>query len=387
MAHFAVIVIGYNRVDGVERLSRMLNEAIYDEDVDIIFSIDNSGVDTVVDYAKDFVWKHGMKKIRTFTERQGLKRHILQCGDFLHDYEAIAVLEDDVIVSKYYFMYMKAAYEQYNNDNRIAGISMYAYGRNVLAGKTFTPSYTGFDAYFMQFAQSWGQVWLKRQWYAFTQWLQENDNKKMASDDFPKYVSSWSETSWLKYHIKYCFAENKYFVYPYISFTSCFSDAGEHTYKQSNLLQVPLAEGWNAAFHFPRLDDNSAARYDVFFEREGMGKYLQVDEEVCTDIYGMKEKFNSRYVITTKVLNYKCIRSFGLTVRPHENNVVYDMPGQMIYFYDTSIHETNSNAMISNRVRRVEKFKYYYNLYSNGEEQLETTLDKISERVKRFLKL
>lgn len=79
MARFAVVVVGYNRVKGLERLSEMLDKAIYDEPVDLIFSIDNSGVETVVEFANKFEWHHGEKKVRTFEERQGLKKHILQC--------------------------------------------------------------------------------------------------------------------------------------------------------------------------------------------------------------------------------------------------------------------------------------------------------------------
>ena len=381
MARFAVVVVGYNRVSGIERLSGMLDKAAYDEPVDLIFSIDNSGVETVVEFANKFEWHHGEKKVRTFEKRQGLKKHILQCGKFLEKYDAIAVLEDDVVVSRYYFKYMKAAYEQYGTDMNIAGVSLYAYGRNVLCGESFTPVYTGYDVYFMKFAQSWGQVWFKKQWKEFTAWLQEKDNQNLASNDFPEYVSSWAETSWLKYHIRYCFEKNKYFVYPYASFSSCFSDAGEHTHKQSNLLQVPLAEGWNSEFKFPSFENNLAVRYDTFFEREGLEKYLQTDGKICADIYGVKKEFNARYILSSQVLNYKCIKSFGLNIRPHENNAIYEIAGEMIYLYDTTKPE-KSSSKISDKARRVARFKYYYNLYSNGKEQIETTLDKILEQVR-----
>lgn len=383
MTRFAIVVVGYDRVNGVKRLAKMLDEAVYDEPVDLIFSIDNCGNNIVANYANDFEWKHGIKRVRTFKERQGLKSHILQCGEYLKTYAAIAVLEDDVIVSKYFFKYMKAAYKKYRYDMNIAGISLYSYGRNVLAGETFLPSYTGYDAYFMKFAQSWGQVWLKSQWEEFVEWLNEKNSQSLISDDFPFYVSSWSETSWLKYHIRYCFEKNKYFVYPYVSFSSCFSDAGEHTYKQSNLLQVPLAEGCKNDFCFPDLSDDVAVKYDVFFEREGLEKYLKLDEHVCSDIYGIKTKFDSRYVLSTQTLNFKCIRSFGLNVRPHENNVVYGIDGDMIYLYDTQIpYKFNGN--VSERRRRVARFKYYYNLYSNGREQIETTIDKIIEQFRKL---
>ena len=55
----------------------------------------------------------------------------------------------------------------------------------------------------------------------------------------------------------------------------------------------------------------------------------------------------------------------------------------MIYLYDTQIpYKFNGN--VSERRRRVARFKYYYNLYSNGREQIETTIDKIIEQFRKL---
>jgi len=376
MTRFAIIVIGYNRLLPIKRLANMLNMAVYDEKIDLIFSIDRSDDESVINFANDFIWKYGDKIVRTFPERQGLKKHILKCGDYLYDYDAVIVLEDDVIVSKYFFMYTKASYEKYHNDMNIAGVSLYTHARNVISGESFIPAYNGFDTFFMQFAQSWGQVWFKKQWFDFVDWLKRNEGTSLAADNFPQYISDWGASSWLKYHIKYCVDNNKFFVYPYISFSSCFSDEGEHTNKKSNLLHVPLSEGWNPEYKFDKLENISSIKYDVFFERIGFDETIGLDD-VTIDIYGMKNKFKTRYVLSSQKLDYNCIKSYGLSLRPHENNVIYSIPGEMIFLYDTQINQKNSFKKISKRKLRVERFKYYYNLYSNGKEQVETTIDKI----------
>lgn len=79
---YAIIAIGYNKVNSILRLLNSLNEAVYDdEQITLIVSVDKSDTDKVLCVANDFMWKHGEKQIRTFGERQGLKKHILSCGD------------------------------------------------------------------------------------------------------------------------------------------------------------------------------------------------------------------------------------------------------------------------------------------------------------------
>ena len=64
---YALIVVGYNRCDSLKRLVGSLQKADYLGDrVDLIFSIDNAGTDTVERYAKTVQWPHGQKIIRTF---------------------------------------------------------------------------------------------------------------------------------------------------------------------------------------------------------------------------------------------------------------------------------------------------------------------------------
>ena len=105
MKSFAIVLVCYNRLLGVERLLKSLENADYNgrNDIVLIFSIDNSGTKTVEDFAKAYKWIHGEKLIRTFTQRQGLKNHILQCGDFTEKYDIVAVFEDDIYASESFY--------------------------------------------------------------------------------------------------------------------------------------------------------------------------------------------------------------------------------------------------------------------------------------------
>ena len=105
---YGIIVVAYNRVKSVRRLLDSLKHVEYfGEKVDLIVSIDNSGNTDVEDYVKNFNWTYGEIIIRTFEQRQGLKNHILSCGAYLEKYDAIAVFEDDVIVSPAFYSFMR----------------------------------------------------------------------------------------------------------------------------------------------------------------------------------------------------------------------------------------------------------------------------------------
>lgn len=82
---------------------------------------------------------HGRKKIYTYPERLGLRKHILKCGDFLDFYDALVVLEDDLVVAPSFYMYVLMTVNKYIENNNIAGISLYTHLWNHNAGLPFTP--------------------------------------------------------------------------------------------------------------------------------------------------------------------------------------------------------------------------------------------------------
>jgi Glycosyl transferase family 2. len=218
MNKYAIVVIGYNRPVSMQRLLNSLSQGIYGNDkITLIISIDNSGTDEVKKCADIFFWKFGEKKIVVYPKKQGLRQHILHCGDFLYDYDAIAVLEDDIVVAPGFYTYMKETVKKYHDNDQIAGISLYNHLWNVHVNMPFEPVPTIYDTYFFQFAQSWGQIWMKKQWFDFQKWYKQNREEFGEINGVPESVCGWPSSSWLKYHIRYCVEKDKYFVYPYKS--------------------------------------------------------------------------------------------------------------------------------------------------------------------------
>lgn len=291
--------------------------------------------DEVVKIANKFYWKYGFKKIIEHQNNLGLKTHVLSCGDLSVEYGAVIVLEDDIAVSPYFYYYAVQSLKVYDEDENIAGISLYAFEWSTVAARPFIPAENGYDVYFFQNAQSWGQVWSKRMWQEFKEWYSTHENQKI-NINLPDNVRSWSEKSWLKYHIWYCVDKNKYFVYPYVSLSTNNSDAGVHLKGGLTYFQVPLLMGKRVSYFMPKFNEDSC-KYDVYFERQGLEIFLDIENsDLCIDLYGKKKnREKKRYWLTSSIENYKLIKSFALELRPHELNVIFSISGSEIFLYDT----------------------------------------------------
>ena len=333
-----IVVIGYNRAFAMDRLLERLNRADYqDDEVLLIISIDKSNTEEVYHVAEKFHWNHG-KCIRKYHEKNlGLRNHILKCGAYMEEFDldAMAVFEDDIYPSLSFYNYMKQAVSYYQNSDEVAGISLYTHLWNVEAQLPFQPAYGGYDTFFTQYAQSWGQIWLRKQWQDFMNWYEKHQGDISEIQGIPKSVCSWPESSWLKYHIAYCVDKQKYFVYPYQALATCFNEAGTHTKQKSDIFQVPLMENCNKKYAFQPLDSIQVS-YDAFFEREQIHEWMSISpKDLCVDLYGQKKEYGlAKYLLTMKKYPYKVLETYGLAMRPHETNVLEKIPGNDIILYD-----------------------------------------------------
>lgn len=338
MKEIAICVIAYNRVDTLRRLLTSLEKAYYPHhNVPLIISIDKSPTNEVEDFAKNYQWKYGTFEVITHEKNLGLRQHVMSCGDLLEKYDNLIILEDDIFVAPNFYNYAQACVERYADDTEIAGISLYNFRYYAEAHLPFHQLKTDSDVYKMQLAQSWGEVWMKKQWQEFKKWY-DNAGDLSIYGDIPANILAWPESSWLKYHTAYCVANKKYFIYPYVALSTCFAEAGTHTTATSSIHQSFLFSGIKTEYNF-----NPSVSYDSFREFEGFGAYLGIEEdELCTDYFGFKNNSqNRRYLLTRKKLPYKCIRSYGLELHPYELNVIMGIEGNMLFLYDTSVKEKN----------------------------------------------
>ena len=348
----AIVVVAYNRVDSLSRLLRNLSLCNYnDEEVTLIISIDKSESNEVESYADNFIWKYGKKIVEKKEKNLGLRNHMMSLGTFFKDYEALVILEDDLTVAHSFYQYVCQTVSKYKNNVNIAGISLYSFAVNYQTKHLFSPCKDEHDVYFMKCAMSWGEVWIKQQWLSFFEWY-NNNQEFIYSDTIPTILFEWKK-SWLKYHTRYCIEQNKYFVYPYTSYSTNNSDVGVHSIKRSSLFQVKLQIGEVKKMYLPNSPSEGIC-YDGFFENE---KIFSLKENLCVDLNGSKDnREGCRYWLTTKRSNYAVVKSYGMLLRPIEMNVLNEVEGNDIFMYDTA------TPMRQNQKSRNTKVKYDYYL-------------------------
>lgn len=329
--NIAIVIPCYNRTASLQRLLDSLQEAYYGEDkVDLIFSIDFSGTHDVERLARAFEWRVGEKKLVLHSTNIGLKRNILSCGDFTENYDAVIVLEDDLYVAKDFYNYAKQAALYYESNDRIGGVSLFGYAFAEIGYYTFYPFKDEKDNYFMQWPSSWGQLWTRNQWKGFRKWLALD--KDITMINIPTSVKEWT-FSWKKFYVAYLVDTDKYFVYPYVSFTNEFGTAGIHYMGRSNTNTVNLFMGKDVAYNFRDFSPQSMFNYDVFFELHDCQLSIGgVSYKVCFDTYANKEANNltAEYVFTSRV-QPKAIKTFGHSHIPFEYNLLKNVDGDFFY--------------------------------------------------------
>jgi len=331
-----IVIVAYNRPLSLKRLLESISKANFTkfDDIRLIISIDRSNSLEVENVANEFKWDHGQKKVIHHNKRLGLKKHVLACGDLSLKYDAIIVLEDDLVVSPEFYNYTLSALTFYEKDHDICGISLNNPDVNEFADLNFIPIEDGFDSYFIKTTSSRGQVWTSNQWLEFRTWYKINCDKALSLDNLPEKILKWPESSWKKYFNKYQADSNKYFVYPRVSLTTNFGDAGTHYNYVGSLLQVNLLlknKNWN----FSRLK-HSIAVYDCYFEpcSSKLKQYinLNLNGNLECDFYGIKplNKINSKYILSSKRCSNP-IKSFDNAMKPALLNCIYDIPGNKIH--------------------------------------------------------
>lgn len=363
--NIAIVVTTYNRPNSLDRVLNSLKNAYYfNDEVPLYISIDKCSdsqkAKEVLNVAQNFKWEQGPKFINEEEKNLGLKNHILKCGKLTNIFENIILLEDDIYVDKNFYLFAKQALTYYVNDERIAGISLYNHEVQQSTSRPFQPIYEDNDVYFLQYAQSWGQVWSKKWWSLFEQWLEKEGDTYIPSDEVPYNVNLWPLSSWLKFHIKYVIKNDKYFVYPRVSLTTNFTDSGTHNHVSNTDYQVRLQYNKKNNYRFISLDESESI-YDGFFENITLRRFLEQKyniNSVEVDLFGVKDKkYASNFVLTTKILkNTSIIKSYGLKLRPHELNVLLEIPGNEIFLYDlrnseNSVMKNNTFKMQLNHIK------------------------------------
>jgi len=333
----AIVVVGYNKVNGLNRLLKALNDAEYEDDnVPLVISIDASGNQQVYELAKEYKWKHGQKYVNIEKNRLGLKKHIFQCASICKFFRGVVILEDDLMVSPFFYRYCLAALEKYENDEKVAGIALYRNEVNGFVDLPFQPYANGYDVFAWQTVCSWGQLFNERMWVEFTSWL-DSWNQDFGHIDMPRSIKEWTR-AWSKFYYAYLIENDKYFIFPYDSLTTNFNDAGgEHGGGNQSIVQVSLLQGQR---NYQFGDFEELVKYDVYGENRDIPSWLGLkSNDITIDFWGLKDIYNGRYILAPFSFPYKNIKGFSMSMRPWELNIKYGIVGEDIYLYDREVSE------------------------------------------------
>lgn len=336
----ALVVNAYNRPQALARLLASLQQAAYPADgiVPLIISIDRGGGDEVRRGAEQLIWPFGPKEVILQEQHLGLVQHFFACGDLTQRFDAIVYLEDDLTVSPVFYAYASQALSFYQPDDRIAGLSLFGLWFNGYTQQPFAPLADGSDVFFVQVPYTQGLAFTRAQWTNFAAWRHSSLGEAAPSVPLHEAWSRFDREDWFPQLARFVITADRYFVFPRVSHTTGWGDAGTHFTQASRFFQVPLQRG-KQHYAFNLLDD-SVAVYDSFFELQPDRLNRLSDRwrsyDYTLDLYGIKSRSNLRAqcALTSRPC-HNPIASFGKTLWPIEMNVVEQVPGTEIRFCRT----------------------------------------------------
>lgn len=372
----ALVVVGYNRLASIRRLLGSLERAKYDTTVPLVISIDASGDQPLYDFVNQYEWKYGDKYVIIKEKRLGLRDHIISCGDLTKYFKAVVILEDDIFVSEYFYDYVQKAVNVYGKDDRISGISLYKPCMDGNLPIDYVAD--GHDTFAYQTVESWGQCWTERMWNEFREWYKNTPEHDFSKIDMPEFMKNWKK-AWSKYYMAFQIETNRFFVYPSVSLTTCFSEAGEHG-NTSSIGQTVLLSG-PKDFKFESFDKLTC--YDIYGTNSQVYSWMGMSkEELCVDFCGYHNNTNHcRYILSPYKYPYKVVKEFSLSLRPLELNVKYQLAGNGLFLYDTE----NNNGRINRKMPMT--LIYYYVRQMNVRALVRYSISYIKQRlIQRLIK-
>ena len=336
----AIVIPAFSRPAALERLLASLVAAEIPAGTPLVLTIDHpaqerhrSGHASVMKLARSFHWPHGIKRLIIQPEHLGLVGNVFFAGGLTSEYEAIILLEDDLVVSRRIYDYAQQALAFYAAEPRLAGISLNTLWFNGFTHQPFIPLLDDGDVYFLQLSTPQGQVYTAVQWAHFADWLAVNGRQVTSGDNVHELFTTFPPDDWLAVKAKYLVATDKYYVYPRESLTTNFGVPGTHFAQATALFQMPLQQ-FRREFRFTPFDA-AVAVYDGFYEiipdrldrlTDRMG-----GRAYDVDLYATKapHQLRAEFTLTSR----RCRNPeacFGKVMRPLEANVIAGIDGEGI---------------------------------------------------------
>ncbi|KAI3461420.1 hypothetical protein Pfo_018083 [Paulownia fortunei] len=263
-----VSIITQNRASSLTRLLKSLSDAYYlGDEVPITFNMDSKVDEATIKLVNSFDWPHGPKTLRRRIIQGGLIRAVSESWYPTSDDDFGLLLEDDIEVSPYYYLWIKYTLLAYHYDPQVSlpelsSISLYT-PRLVEVVKE-RPKWNATEffkrihpntPYLHQLPCSWGAVFFPKQWREFYVYMNMRftEDAKQNPVQIPKSRTNGWQASWKKFMIDMMYLRGYVSLYPNFpnqaSFSTNHMEPGAHISAKDNVVrhdktdfEVPLLQ-------------------------------------------------------------------------------------------------------------------------------------------------
>ncbi|KAH7425782.1 hypothetical protein KP509_11G070700 [Ceratopteris richardii] len=252
----SVNVITQNRPKSLHRLLHSISTAYYlGDQISLSINMDSKVDEDTLRAAHDFNWQHGPEILRRRIIQGGLIRAVSESWYPACDDDFGLLLEDDVEVSPFYYMWIKYALLAYHYDPSVSlpelsAIALYtprlievAMGRPKWnATRFFEPIHPNMP-YLHQLPCSWGSLFFPKQWREFFTYMgmRYTEDAKHNAVQIPNSRTNAWQASWKKFLIDMMYLRGYVSLYPNFprqaSFSTNHMEPGAHIKAPGNLLK------------------------------------------------------------------------------------------------------------------------------------------------------
>ncbi|CAI0452985.1 unnamed protein product [Linum tenue] len=252
----SVNIITQNRVSSLTRLLNSLSNAYYlGDEVPITFNMDSKVDEATIRLVTTFNWPHGPKTLRRRIIQGGLIRAVSESWYPASDDDFGLLLEDDIEVSPYYYLWIKYALLAYHYDPQVSlpelsSISLYT--PKLVEVVKERPKWNATDffkrihpntPYLHQLPCSWGAVFFPKQWREFYVYMNMRFTEDAKSNpvQIPKSRTNGWQASWKKFLIDMMYLRGYVSLYPNFpgqaSFSTNHMEPGAHISAKDNVVK------------------------------------------------------------------------------------------------------------------------------------------------------
>lgn len=284
-----VAIITFNRPDSLSGLMHTVSGMRIPPDctADMVISLDGGGDAGCAALMEAFAWPHGKLTLIHHPENLGLREHVLRTGNLVADYDALVMLEEDLLVSPALLEHVVHVVSQAGEWEDVFQFALYTPAIHEFYELPFTPVPLESETWYARVPCSWGQCWTRRQWQNFRAWLQANPSCPTL-EKIQHPAAGWGPNSWKRHFFEYLLQKEGWVLYPRVSLTTNTGVPGVHFKKDARYFRVPLAlSPQTSVIPSPAV---SESRYDEWFEPlpDTLGLSIPDPAELDVDLYGMK---------------------------------------------------------------------------------------------------